>query len=74
MRGNSGGICKKVVEARQQDLEHDASIVLVRKYFPYINYDSMSFEEQIILRVDALYLEQRELKNLAELLSRLLGG
>ncbi len=48
--------------------------MLVRKYFPYVNYETMSFEEQIVLRVDALYLEQRELKNLAELLSRLLGG
>jgi len=52
----------------------DASIVLVRKYFPTVDYDALPFEEQIKIRVDALYLEQRELQNLAELLIKLLGG
>ena len=70
----SGGYCKKVIEQRHQELLQDASIVLVRKYFPSIDYDSLPFEEQIKFRVDALYLEQRELQNLAELIMKLFGA
>lgn len=47
---------------------------MVKKYFPMVDYESLSFEEQIKIRVDALYLEQRELQNIADLLIKLLGG
>ncbi|MEJ5361097.1 MAG: hypothetical protein WHV26_03455 [Spirochaetota bacterium] len=39
-----------------------------------VDYESLSFEEQIKIRVDALYLEQRELQNIADLFIKLLGG
>ncbi len=52
----------------------DGSEVLARKYFPGIDYDSLKFEDQIRLRFDALWLEAREMKNLAELVSKLFGG
>ena len=48
--------------------------MLVKKYFTFVDYEALSFEEKIKTRIDAVYLYNKNRADLAEMLGKILGG